>query len=482
MERQRREPKFFKWIGYVLSTLRFKLFLSYILISILPLFILWAIVSVTVDNHILELRLSEQRSMTSQTAITLREINYFDNLVMRSLHDVSLDRDARAFSARIFVADSDGVVVHDSDGAPGTLLTHPTILSALDGEISYSVTEGSDTLIQTAAPITDGYGSIVGAVMLVHTMVDAGGIIAGITDQILLLIAAIAATVALLVFLIASWLLNPLKNVSAAVKKVSEGHLNQRVWLEGRGEIYELGVAFNNMAHRLSQTESARQEFVSNVSHELKTPLSSIKVLSESLILQDDVEPDTYKEFLGDIDSEVDRMTDIINELLTLVRMDETELPLNINHGMCLNILLVDVVKRLRPLADKRAITLEFVAEHQANIDGDEMKLNLAISNVVENAIKYSLDGGHVKVLLTMDSRNAFVTVTDNGVGIDEDDHAKIFTRFYRADKGRDRETGGTGLGLAITHKAIMLHNGSIKLASKLDEGSVFEIRIPRTR
>ncbi|MCL2168826.1 MAG: HAMP domain-containing histidine kinase, partial [Defluviitaleaceae bacterium] len=256
----------------------------------------------------------------------------------------------------------------------------------------------------------------------------------------------------------------------------------QRVWLEGRGEIYELGVAFNNMAHRLSQTESARQEFVSNVSHELKTPLSSIKVLSESLILQDDVEPDTYKEFLGDIDSEVDRMTDIINELLTLVRMDETELPLNINHGMCLNILLVDVVKRLRPLADKRAITLEFVAEHQANIDGDEMKLNLAISNVVENAIKYSLDGGHVKVLLTMDSRNAFVTVTDNGVGIDEDDHAKIFTRFYRADKGRDRETGGTGLGLAITHKAIMLHNGSIKLASKLDEGSVFEIRIPRTR
>ncbi|MCL2169811.1 MAG: HAMP domain-containing protein, partial [Defluviitaleaceae bacterium] len=251
MERQRREPKFFKWIGYVLSTLRFKLFLSYILISILPLFILWAIVSVTVDNHILELRLSEQRSMTSQTAITLREINYFDNLVMRSLHDVSLDRDARAFSARIFVADSDGVVVHDSDGAPGTLLTHPTILSALDGEISYSVTEGSDTLIQTAAPITDGYGSIVGAVMLVHTMVDAGGIIAGITDQILLLIAAIAATVALLVFLIASWLLNPLKNVSAAVKKVSEGHLNQRVWLEGRGEIYELGVAFNNMAHRL---------------------------------------------------------------------------------------------------------------------------------------------------------------------------------------------------------------------------------------
>jgi len=454
-------------------------------LSILPLFVLWLIISGEVENHVLEQRLAELRSWTSMTAESLGDIRYFEDLPHRGTQNIVLDRDSRSFSSRIIVADSMGVVLHDTVGVLfseilNSAWANPTMLLALDGNASYNVDTGTETLIQTVMPITID-GEVWGAVMLAHTMTEAGGIIEGITDQVLLLIIAIAITVAILVFLIASWLLSPLKTVSAAVKKVSEGHLGERVQIEGRGEIYDLSVAFNDMSQKLERTETARQEFVSNVSHELKTPLSGIKVLSESLLHQDNVEKETYKEFLTDIDSEVNRMADIINELLTLVRLDETEMPLNISD-VDFNEMVASIIKRLTPLAQRRNIELEYNAESNVRVNGDEMKLTLAISNIIENAIKYSHDDGRVKVLIKGDAKNAFVTVTDEGIGIDEEDQSKVFARFYRADKGRDRETGGTGLGLAITHKTILLHKGGIKLTSALGEGSVFEVRIPRLR
>jgi signal transduction histidine kinase len=464
-----------------LRTLRFKLFLSYILISVIPLFVLWGIISITIENHLREQRLSELRSWTSQTAVFLSTTNFIQNPTARPMHAVHLGRDSASFSAGIFVADDMGVIIYDSQNPDdtGRLWANANIMAALDGSPGYSIDDGDGVLIQTAMPILDDDNNIIGAVMLAHNMTEAGGLIAGINSSTMWLIAAIAATVVLLVFIISSWLLNPLRNVLAAVKNISEGHLSQRIELKSKDEIAALSAAVNDMAQKLERTESARQEFVSNVSHELKTPLSSIKVLSESLLHKDDAETEIYREFLADIDSEVDRMTKIINELLTLVRLDEIELPLNITY-FDLNNLLVDVVRRIRPLAELKAITIEFVANHQLSIDGDEMKLNLAISNIVENAVKYSYEGSKIQVLLDADAKNAFITVADSGIGIDEDDHDKIFARFYRADKGRDRETGGTGLGLAITHKTILMHKGSIKLSSKPEEGSIFTIRIPR--
>jgi signal transduction histidine kinase len=330
-------------------------------------------------------------------------------------------------------------------------------------------------------PVTDTDGDnlvVIGAAMLMHTMTDAFRLVSGINSQILWLIVAIGAGVAVVVLIISAWLLNPLRHVLSAVKNISEGHLNQRIALRGKDEIYALGAAVNDMAQKLERTETARQEFVSNVSHELRTPLSSIKVLSESLLHRDNVEKEVYKEFLSDINSEVDRMADIIDELLTLVRLDEVELPLNISQ-FCLNNLLEEVIKRLRPLALVEGIGIEFSPSHQLFVEGDEMKLNLAISNLIENAVKYSYSGGLVKVLLDVDAKNVFVTVSDRGAGISEEDQAKVFSRFFRADRGRDRQTGGTGLGLAITHKTILLHKGSIKVSSKIGEGSIFTIRIP---
>ena len=221
-----------------------------------------------------------------------------------------------------------------------------------------------------------------------------------------------------------------------------------------------------------------RQDFTANVSHELKTPLSSVKVLSESILLQEDVPKEMYVEFLHDITSEVDRMTAIINDLLTLVKLDQKEIPLNFKETN-LTQMMTDIIKRLQPMADAKHISLQWDASKEIHAEADEMKLSLAISNLVDNAVKYTPEEGTVKVSLDADHQNVFISVADTGIGIPEDEVNRIFERFYRVDKTRDRETGGTGLGLSITHSTIMMHKGSIKVNSKEEEGTTILVRIP---
>ena len=232
------------------------------------------------------------------------------------------------------------------------------------------------------------------------------------------------------------------------------------------------------MTEQLESIEISRQEFVSNVSHELKTPLSSIKVLSESILLQEEMPTEMYREFLQDINSEVDRMANIINDLLELVKLDHKEAGLNIKETD-INKMIEDILKRLYPLAEKKDIELLYESNKNMIIEGDDVKLTLALSNLIENGIKYTPDGGSVKVVIDGDHQNCFISVQDTGIGISEEEQGKVFKRFYRVDKTRDRETGGTGLGLAITHSSIMLHNGSIKINSKENEGATFIVRLP---
>ena len=181
---------------------------------------------------------------------------------------------------------------------------------------------------------------------------------------------------------------------------------------------------------------------------------------------------------MHDINSEIDRMSAIINDLLTLVKLDQKEIPLNFAETD-LNKVMEDIIKRMTPLAAAKQIQIHYSKEKEVLAEADEMKLTLAISNLVDNAIKYTPEGGNVTVVLDADHQNAFITVTDTGIGIPEDEINRIFERFYRVDKTRDRETGGTGLGLSITYATVMMHNGSIKVNSKEEEGTSIQMRIP---
>lgn len=203
-------------------------------------------------------------------------------------------------------------------------------------------------------------------------------------------------------------------------------------------------------------------------------------MLADSLLAQENVPIELYQEFMGDIAKEIDRENDIISDLLTLVKMDKTVQGLNIRQ-ININELLEAILKRLKPIADKKKIEVVLESFRPVSAEIDEMKLTLAISNLVENAIKYNRDEGWVRVSLNADHKYFYVKVMDSGIGIPEEDQAHIFERFYRVDKSHSREIGGTGLGLAIARNAVIMHRGSIKVYSSKGEGTTFTVRIPLT-
>ena len=205
-----------------------------------------------------------------------------------------------------------------------------------------------------------------------------------------------------------------------------------------------------------------------------------MKVLADSLLGQEDVPAELYKEFMGDIAEEIERENKIINDLLSLVKMDKSAGSLNISV-VNVNELLETIMKRLRPIAEKQYVELVLESFRPVSAEIDEVKISLALTNLVENAIKYNKPEGWVHVSLNADHKYFFVRVEDSGIGIPEESLEHIYERFYRVDKSHSREIGGTGLGLAITRNAVLMHRGAIKAHSKEGEGTIFTVRIPLT-
>lgn len=280
-------------------------------------------------------------------------------------------------------------------------------------------------------------------------------------------------------FLMALILPQPLHVLNRKLTHVAEGHLDEPISVDhSYEEIRNIVDTFNQIIGKIQVLESTRQEFVSNVSHELKTPITSMKVLADSLLMQEDVPADMYREFMGDIAEEIDRENKIITDLLTLVRLDKKAVTLNI-ETVNMNELLEVLLKRIQPIAAEREIEIVLESQREVIAEIDTVKLSLAFSNLIENAVKYNHDGGWVHVDLDADHQFFYVKVSDSGVGIPEECQDMVFERFYRVDKARSRDTGGTGLGLAITRNAILLHKGAIQLYSEPGEGTTFTVRIP---
>ena len=268
------------------------------------------------------------------------------------------------------------------------------------------------------------------------------------------------------------------REIRRQLLNMKDGFLGQ---LQKTGLWKETGIVVDNMNGIFAKAqllEESRQEFVSNVSHELKTPITSMKVLSESILMQENVPVETYREFMNDIVLEIDREAQIISDLLTLVKTDKGPDSLNIER-VDINELMEVILKRLTPLAEKRNIEITFESFREVSADIDKVKFTLAISNLIENGIKYNVDGGWIRVSLNADHKNLYIKVADSGVGIPEDCVEHIFERFYRVDKARSRDTGGTGLGLAISKNIIVMHKGIINVYSEPGKGTTFTVRVP---
>ena len=292
------------------------------------------------------------------------------------------------------------------------------------------------------------------------------------------ILSIIALLVLVFGYLLAGILMKPFQKVTRSIEDITDGYLDESISVPDYLETELITDAFNKMLTRVRTLDDSRQEFVSNVSHELKTPLASMKVLADSLNGQEGVPVELYQEFMQDITSEIDRENQIITDLLSLVKMDKKVADLNITQ-VNINELLEQLLKRLHPIAAQKNVELILDSFRPVNAEVDATKLSLAFSNLIENGIKYNNENGWVRVSLNADHKYFYVTVADSGIGIPEKSIAHIFERFYRVDKSHSREIGGTGLGLAIARSAIVMHRGAIRVYSKENEGTTFSVRIP---
>jgi len=221
-------------------------------------------------------------------------------------------------------------------------------------------------------------------------------------------------------------------------------------------------------------------QFVSDASHELKTPLSSIKLMADSIIQTPDISVEYVKEFMEDMNNEVDRLNRIVNKLLYITKMDARKSDDDKHFELVsLNDVMQGIEKNLQPIAKKSDITLVFSTPGDIFIMANKDVLWQGIYNIVDNAIKYTDTEGYVLVAMERADGKIVIEIRDNGVGIAKEDIDKIFDRFYRVDKARSRDTGGTGLGLSIALTAIKYHNGTIDVESEPGQGAVFKITLP---
>lgn len=460
------------------KSLRFRIMVLLVIIGIVPCLIIEKVIVNSYENRAVEWKKMNVKNQCDILGNQLMKEGYLEYQQSEVING-ELSILSTVYNGRILIINRSGRIIKDTyDIDEGKYMLSEEVIQCFEGVDTSYYDERNDYIEQTVS-LKDGKSKQIDGVMLVS--ISTGEIRDSI--EILehrgnLLLLAIIILVLVLGYLLSRSLVKPFTRVSKAIEELTDGYLDEEISVPDYSETQMLSSVFNKMLKRMKVLDDSRQEFVANVSHELKTPMTSIKVLADSLVGQEDVPVELYKEFMQDIAVEIDRENKIITDLLALVKMDKKASDLNIEK-VNINELMESILKRLKPIADKKKVELVLETYRPIVAEVDEVKLSLALSNLVENGIKYNVEDGWVHVTLNADHKYFYVTVADSGVGIPKDSIDKIFERFYRVDKSHSREIGGTGLGLAITRNAIAMHRGAVKVKSEEQKGTTFSVRIP---
>lgn len=463
-----------------LKSLKFRIFLLIILFGIAPTFLLRTGILSVYEKRAVNTRTVDITSQAKLLASQIVANNYLQDTSSKNI-TTQLDQLSTFYDGRVMLIDSSFTIVKDTYALDEqkTILAEE-VMQAYNGETVQKY-DADNHYIEMTFPMHDESGKNVIGVMLVSVSTDSIAATLAILKQYALMIQFLVAVIVVIAgFAVSTALVRPFRRLTKSIKDVQDGYEADFISVNSYSETETMSAACDEMLRRLQTLDESRQEFVSNVSHELKTPLTSMKVLADSLMGQEDIPVELYREFMTDIGAEIDRENKIINDLLSLVKMDKSAGNINIT-SVQINELLERIMKRLRPIAQKQNVELVMESFRPVVAEVDEVKLTLALTNLIENAIKYNNPDGWVHVSLNADHQNFFVTVEDNGIGIPKEAQNRIFERFYRVDKSHSREIGGTGLGLAIARNAIIMHRGAIKVHSMEGEGTTFTVRIPLT-
>ncbi|MCI8454238.1 MAG: HAMP domain-containing protein [Lachnospiraceae bacterium] len=435
----------------------------------------------------IERRIIDVQNQCQILSNKMSRTGYFANSVVdNAATDTEISTLADIFNGRILIVNSGFKIVKDTFSlSEGKIGISEEIIRCFQGESTnkYNTKKHYFILaipISETAPVNEGAtsGRTAGVMLVTASTESMFTLEENLLDKMALYRFMIFALVLVLTIFIVRLLVQPFEDIVSAINRVADGNLDEDIAEESYRETKRISRALNSTLSRLKAVEQSRQEFVSNVSHELKTPITSIRVLADSLMGMEDAPKELYQEFMSDISDEIDRESKIINDLLNLVKMDKTSSEVNFAQAN-LNKLVETILKRLRPIAKRRNVELIFESMREVTADIDEVKFSLAVNNLVENAVKYNKKDGWVRVTLDADHKFFYLRVADSGIGIPAEFSDRIFERFYRVDKARSRETGGTGLGLAITKRVILMHHGTIRVESIEGEGTTFTVRIP---
>ena len=456
----------------------FRIMVILVILGIVPGVIITQALIAGYREQGIAVRIGTVRTQCSILCDQIIKENYMNDSSSEAVNS-KLELLSNIYGGRILIADRDFRIVKDTyqvdEGK--TLISSKAICCFRDGEATDYEKKGQ--MLEFAVPVRSAdVPQTQGTILATISLREISATMGELEWMGMVILSIIVILSVFLAYILSAVLVKPLARVTKSIEDLTDGYQNEAISVPDYTETELITDAFNKMLARMKVLDESRSEFVSNVSHELKTPMTSMKVLADSLVGQSGVPEELYQEFMHDITAEIDRENRIITDLLTLVKMDKKTADLQIQH-MNINQLLEDILKRLRPIADKRKIDLILDSFRPVEADVDEIKFTSAISNLVENGIKYNVDEGWVRVSLDADHKYFYVTVADSGMGIPEDSLDRIFERFYRVDKSHSREIGGTGLGLAITRSTIAMHHGVIKVFSREGEGTTFSVRIP---
>ena len=440
---------------------------------------------------------SKRDSLKSQAAVMASALMELESLSAEQVERVMNMLDSMGLS-RIVVTDPAGLILYDSltdgnqnsdseeeqpaqEADPGPeyryALYQEVVLALRGNDVAYS-RYADQAFISTAASPVVYRGMTIGAIYVVEVDEAQGALLYSLQQNLRTISLVIAAVTLVMSTFFSKMLTTRITALLRAIRIVGEGEYGHRLQPVGRDEMAQLAEEFNQLTDRLQTTEEVRRRFVSDASHELKTPLASIRLLADSILQNDQIDLETVRDFVADIGSEADRLTRITEHLLALTRLDS--LPAGKTDPVDVSAVTRHAVSMLQPVADAADVSVEAALKPDCVIRCTEDDLYQVCFNLVENAIKYNVPGGRVFVSVYSDGEQVLLEIEDTGVGIPEEDLPKIFNRFYRVDKARSRAVGGTGLGLSIVRDTVRRHGGWVTARPRSPMGSVFTVGFPR--
>lgn len=466
-------------------TIRFSILSAYLAVTLVTLILMYAYnVGILSENLTSEkkMELYAKANILSQTAAASWDYND-EQVMMLRIEDIT-DRLLAGTSIRGVITNNSYTVLYDNNreaNMTGKVFMRTVLKKAFDGTQSDSVFEADNgRTLTVAVPIENG-GEIIGGVYLAENLSSVDDSINAIKTSLILFIILLLFIIVFISVGVSYILTQPIAEFTAVARAISKGDFSRRAKVKGVREISEMGQALNYMCDELNALDEKRKNFVSDVSHELKTPMAGIKLLCDSLVKAENPDMATVREFMEDMSEEIDRLTRLINRLLELSRLDS---------GANLNLSRVDisalcggVVRGLSNIAEGNRIELKFNGiEDGCFVLADYDKIYECVYNITVNAINYTPEGGHVTVRVADVGTHCVVEVEDDGPGIPDGEKTNVFGRFYRLDDSRARDTGGTGLGLAITKEAVLLHKGRVEVVDAEPKGSIFRIELPKEK